>query len=117
MAAWKEVAGLDRLTAEMAAELTVEMLPEGLQKQIAETIGVDKLLLLSELLGGTTLYWPQLDTVLRPVRERRIKQEFNGYNYDALATKYGISAKWVRQLCGAPYAEGQLTIFDPAAGE
>ena len=108
---------MDKLTQEMATELTVEMIPDGIQRQIAEEIGVDKLLLLCELLGGTTLYWPQLDTVLRPVRERRIKAEFNGYNYDALAIKYGISAKWVRQICGSPYPEGQITIFDQASGQ
>ena len=97
---------------ELARELTVEMLPEGLYKQIAETIGTENFYKLAELLGGATVYIPKPESVTRPVRDARIKAEFNGYNHPELARKYGVTERWVRQLCGDGHPDGQLDLYD-----
>lgn len=94
-------------------ELTVEMLPdEGIYRQVAETIGVTNFYKLAELLGGATVYIPKPESILRPVRDAHIKAEFNGYNHPELAKKYGVTERWVRQLCGDGKLEGQIELED-----
>jgi Mor family transcriptional regulator len=96
----------------LAKELTLEQIPEGLYKQIAEAIGVENLVKLTQLVGGSTIYLPKTESVIRPVRDAKIKEEFNGYNHLELAKKYDVTERWVRQLCGGGHLEGQLSIFD-----
>jgi len=96
----------------LAEGLTLEMLPEGLYRMIAEAIGTDNFSRLAEVVGGTTVYIPKPESVTRPVRDVRIKEEFNGYNHPELARKYGVTERWVRRICGPGQAEGQLDIFD-----
>lgn len=97
---------------DLAKELTFEMLPEdGLYRQIAEAIGTENFYKLAEVVGGSTIYVPKPDSLTRPVRIAHIKEEFNGYNHPELARKYGVTERWVRQLCGPGQAEGQLDLF------
>ena len=96
----------------LAEGLTLEMLPEGLYRMIAEAIGTDNFYKLAEVVGGTTVYIPKPESVTRPVRDARIKEEFNGYNHPELARKYGVTERWVRRLCGPGQTEGQIDIFD-----
>lgn len=93
----------------LAEGLTLEMLPEGLYRMIAEAIGTDNFYKLAEVVGGTTVYIPKPESVTRPVRDARIKEEFNGYNHPELARKYGVTERWVRRICGPGQTEGQLT--------
>lgn len=79
-------------------ELTLEMIPEGLYRCIAEAIGVSNFLIITEMLGGATTYIPKKESILRPVRDKRILEEYNGYNQAELAKKYGVSERWVRLL-------------------
>lgn len=97
---------------ELLKDLTLEMIPEGLYKQIAEKIGVSNFYKLAEVVSGATVYIPKPESILRPARDARIKGEFNGYNHPQLAKKYGVTERWVRQLCGEGCAEGQMSIFD-----
>lgn len=71
---------------------------------------------LAEVVGGTTVYIPKPESVTRPVRDARIKEEFNGYNHPELARKYNVTERWVRQLCGDGKLEGQLELFDILTG-
>lgn len=96
---------------DLSKGLTIEMLSAELYKQIAEAIGTDNFYKLAEVVGGTTIYIPKPDSLTRPVRDARIKEEFNGYNHLELARKYGVTERWVRQLCGPGQAEGQLDLF------
>lgn len=95
---------------DMLKELTPEMLP-GFYGQIARAIGAEAFYRLAETTGGTTVYIPKPESILRPVRDRRIREEFNGYNHRALADKYGVTERWVRALCGDGRVEGQLDMF------
>lgn len=97
---------------ELSKELTVSAMPEGLYKQIAETIGAENFYKLAALIGGTTIYVPKPESLLRPLRDAHIKEEFNGYNHEELAKKYNVTVRWVRQLCGQGELEGQIDWFD-----
>jgi Mor family transcriptional regulator len=98
---------------ELLKELTVEMLPDGLYRQIAEAIGVVGFYKLTEVVGGATVYIPKPESLIRPARDARIKAEFNGYNHPELAKKYGVTERWVRQICGEGHLEGQLDLLNP----
>ncbi|MFR9189718.1 MAG: Mor transcription activator family protein [Anaerotruncus massiliensis (ex Togo et al. 2019)] len=37
------------------------------------------------MVGGSTVYIPKPESLIRPVRDARIKAEFNGYNHIELA--------------------------------
>lgn len=93
-------------------ELTPEMIPEGIYRDIAEEIGVVNFIKLAELLGGSTFYIPKAESFLRPVRDNRIKQDFNGYNHSELAKKYNLSERWIREICGEGQCKGQFSLFD-----
>ena len=79
-------------------ELTPDMLPDGLCRVIAEEIGTDNLLKLSVLLGGSSFYLPRRERILRPLRDRKILEEYNGYNTEELARKYEVSQRWVQEI-------------------
>lgn len=95
----------------LAQDLTLEMIQDGLYRDIAEEIGVLNLYKLSELVGGSTFYMPKPESLVRPVRDARIKAEFNGYNHLELAKKYDVTERWVRKLCGEGRHPGQTDIF------
>lgn len=97
---------------DLLKDLTIEMLPEGLYKEIAEAIGISNFYKLTEVVGGATVYIPKPESITRPVRDARIKAEFNGYNHPELAKKYNVTERWVRQLCGDGKLEGQLDLLD-----
>lgn len=98
-------------------ELTLEMIPSGIYRQIAELIGVENLASLAKLIGGTTFYLPKLESFIKPVRDTHIKKEFTGYNHVELARKYDVTERWIRILCGEGSCEGQISIFDIGADE
>ncbi len=97
---------------ELAKDLTLEMLPEGIYKDIAQAIGLENFYKLTKVVGGATIYLPKPESITRPVRDARIKSEFNGYNHLELAKKYGVTERWVRQLCGDGKLQGQMELFD-----
>ncbi|WP_032122029.1 Mor transcription activator family protein [Clostridium amazonitimonense] len=92
-------------------DLTVDMIPEGPYRDIADTIGVVNFIKLAEFVGGSTIYIPKADSFLRPARDLNIKKEFNGYNHSDLAKKYNLSERWIREICGEGHLEGQITLF------
>ena len=98
-------------------ELTLDMMPDGMYREIAEEIGVLNFLKIARLVGGTTFYIPKAESLMRPVRDMHIKRDFNGYNHKDLASKYDVTERWVRQICGDGSLEGQRTIFDINYGE
>lgn len=82
----------------MLEELTLEDIPKT-HKDIAEYIGIDAFKKLVELLGGSSLYIPKEASLTRPIRNRVIRETFNG-DYRVLARKYDISEAQVRNILG-----------------
>lgn len=97
---------------ELSKDLTLDMFGEGLYKKIAGAIGPENFVRLAEVVGGATIYIPKPESLVRPVRDARIKEEFNGYNHLELARKYDVSVRWVRELCGEGHPEGQISFLD-----
>lgn len=97
---------------ELSKELTVEMFQDGLWREIAKAIGAENVYKLAKVTGGVTVYIPRAESVVRPVRDARIKAEFNGFNHIELAEKYNVTERWVRALCGLGVTEGQIGFFD-----
>lgn len=79
-------------------ELTSSVLPDGICKRIAEEIGADNLLKLAVLVGGSTFYMPQAESILRPLRDQKIKEAYNGYNIPELAERYGVTQRLVQHI-------------------
>ena len=94
-------------------EITTEMLPEPYD-YYAGLIGMDNFYKLSKELGGTALYIPKTESLFRELRNKKIKEEFNGGNYKDLALKYGLSERFVREICAHAniVLPGQVTLFD-----
>lgn len=93
-------------------EMTLDMVKSGLQYQIAKVIGVQGYLQLCKLIDGDKVYIPEFESVITPLRNQKIKEEFNGYNHKELAKKYGLTPNWIRQICGEGWLKGQQTLFD-----
>ncbi|WP_104372427.1 Mor transcription activator family protein [Desulfocucumis palustris] len=72
-------------------------LPE-LYMTIASLIGLENTLLLAGKLGGESVYFPRLTSLNRYARNRRIQEEFTGYNIRSLAKKHHISIRRVQQI-------------------
>lgn len=92
-------------------DLTLDMIPEPYD-HIAQVIGIENFINLTKIVGGTTMYVPKADNILKPVRDKKIKAEFNGYNHGQLARKYNLSERWIIEICGEGNIEGQTSIFD-----
>lgn len=65
------------------------------------------------------MYIPQADTLLIPIRDRLIREEYNGYNVYELCKKWDLGESMVRtiirdkirELRQAPI-DGQVSLFD-----
>ena len=80
----------------MIEKLTLEDIPSS-HRDIAEYIGVEPFKKLVELLGGSSLQIPKEASLTRPIRNRIIRDKFNG-DYKALARKYNITEAQVRNI-------------------
>ena len=60
--------------------LTIDDL-DGENRELAELVGMEAFIKLVEVYGGTgKLYVPQADKVLIPVRDEKIREEYDGTN-------------------------------------
>lgn len=66
--------------------------------EIVDLLGMDTFKALVCNYGGSEPYIPRLESVVLNARNRRIKAEYSFSNEDALARKYHISARRVREL-------------------
>lgn len=57
---------------DLVKELTIDMVPDGNNRIIAETIGVENYYKLCSVVGGSTIYLQKPESVLRPVRDAHI---------------------------------------------
>ena len=69
--------------------LSINDIPDSI-KDVVEVIGIDAFKGLVKLAGGSNLYIPNESNLVKPIRNRKIKEEFNG-NYRDISIKYGIS--------------------------
>lgn len=97
-------------------KITMNDLDES-QQQVAEVIGLDNYKRLMATYGGVSIYIPKADQFERAARDGRIRAEFDGYNFRALAQKYGLTEVTIRSIVSdrvreirARPMDGQLTF-------
>lgn len=84
-----------------------------------ELIGFENTLKLAEVFSGETVFFKKIETLIRPGRNRKILEEFNGYNFKELGKKYGLTEIAIRDICkdhilrvrNRP-GENQMSFFD-----
>ena len=81
----------------MIEYLKIEDLPDSFY-DIADEIGMDTFIKLCELCGGSSVYIPTMKSILKPARNRVIKESFDGGNYKELARKHNITEVQVRKI-------------------
>ena len=69
----------DELLKELIDETRMEDIAERYQ-EIAKIVGDQKFVELSNYARGDEIYFPKVENVVSPARNRRIKKEFNGSN-------------------------------------
>ena len=90
------------------------------QRHLAEIIGIEKYKAVIREYGGLAVYIPKAEQVSRRLRNEKIRSEYNGSNYRALATKYGLSEVSIRCIVDDLSREiktkpidGQMNLFSP----
>lgn len=78
---------MDQLTKTLLDDLRLEDLQPG-SMELAEVVGTDAFKAIICHYGGSDLYVPSLSTVLIKPRDRKILQEYNGFNQKQLARVY-----------------------------
>ena len=86
----------------MIKYISKEDLPKVLQ-DLVDTIGIEAFKKLIENYGGSSLYIPNENSILKPIRNRLIKKHFNGNNYKELAKEFKISEMQVRNIINNVY--------------
>ena len=76
--------------------LTYSDIPDSI-KDIVDVIGMDAFKDLVKLAGGSNLYIPNESNLVKPIRNRMIRDEFKG-SYKDISVKYGISEVQVRNI-------------------
>ncbi|MDI3547906.1 MAG: hypothetical protein PWR10_1558 [Halanaerobiales bacterium] len=96
-------------------ESNIGDLPEP-YKTIAEQIGIEAALSLSEIYGGASVYFPKAERALQNIRNERIVKEFNGGNVTELARKYNLTETWIREILKSQNVnENQMSLFEEKA--
>ena len=72
--------------------------------------------MLSNYARGDELYFPKVENVVSPARNRRIKKEFNGYNSKELADKYNLTIKQIQNIMKDEPPVGQMSIEEWMGG-
>lgn len=81
-------------------------------KPIVDIVGIEKFVKLSEYAMGSELYFPKADSIIAPARNRRIIEEYTGYNHTELAEKYNLTTKTIAKILKDVPHPDQLNIFD-----
>lgn len=88
------------------------------QRDFAELVGLDTFRKLIEMYGGSSIYICKEDAILRQKRNLAIVEEFNGTNYLALAKKYSLTERTIREVINSTLGDGkyvtknQVSMFD-----
>ncbi|EJU21181.1 Mor transcription activator family protein [Peptoanaerobacter stomatis] len=92
----------------MLDKLTIDDIDNKEQRAIAEIIGIKAYISLVKNYGGTSIYILKEDSLVKDIRDNKIREEFNGGNYVYLAKKYNLSDRTIRDIIGNNKIEGQL---------
>lgn len=101
----------------MLNEITMDDLQEQ-HKEYAQVIGIKNLIALSENFGGTQIYIPKKDELIKIKKYKAIFEEFDGTNIKELAIRYEVSESTVyrvikdKMVHKSKAIDGQLSFAD-----
>ena len=93
----------------MLEYLTESDVPDSV-KDVVDVIGIDAFKDLVKLAGGSLLYIPNESNLVKPIRNRRIREEFKG-SYRYISMKYGISEVQVRNIINKEWIDFIIDLF------
>lgn len=82
-------------------DLVYDDVPDSL-KDIPSVIGMDNFIELIKIVGGTSVYFPSENNMLKAVRNRKIIEKFDG-DYKYLSHLYGLSEVQTRKIIRRAY--------------
>lgn len=65
---------------------------------IANTIGIEATIKLLKCEGGTRVYLPKADSIARRIRDRQIREAYDGYNSRQLAKQFNLSEMHIQSI-------------------
>ena len=89
--------------------LTESDVPDSV-KDVVDVIGMDAFKDLVKLAGGSLLYIPNESNLVKPIRNRRIREEFKG-SYRDISMKYGKSEVQVRNIINKEWIDFIIDLF------
>ena len=89
--------------------LTESDVPDSV-KDVVDVIGIDAFKGLVKLAGGSLLYIPNESNLVKPIRNRKIREEFKG-SYRDISMKYGISEVQVRNIINKEWIDFIIDLF------
>lgn len=78
-------------------QITLSDIPKS-HRDIAEMIGLESFIKLCKYCSGDEIYFPMVKSVSRKIRNRLIKEEYNGYNKKELSQKYNLSLTQIKKI-------------------
>lgn len=81
-------------------------------RDIVGIMGIECFIEMSEYAKGDTLYFPKVESILAPARNRIIKREYNGYNIKELAERYNLTTTQIGNILKDEPIAGQMSLFD-----
>lgn len=99
----------EELLNELVSEARMEDIAERYQ-EIVKIVGIANFVKLSNYARGDEIYFPKVESVVSPARNRRIKKEFNGSNDKELAEKYNLTLKQIWNILKDEPPIGQMTL-------
>ena len=100
---------------ELVGETRLEDIAER-YRDIVAIVGIEKFVELSNYARGDEIYFPKVENIVSPARNRRIKKEYNGFNDKELADKYNLTIKQIWNILKDEPPAGQMTIEELLAG-
>lgn len=101
----------EKLLNELIEDTTMDDIAER-YRDIVDIIGIRSFLRLSDYSRGDELYFPKVENVIAPARNRRIKKEYNGYNSMELAARYNLTIKQIQKILKDEPIAGQMDFED-----
>lgn len=95
-----------------ARDMRMEDIRNETMADLAELIGIEAMMKIVETFSGSMLYIPKVESVLAPIRDRHIREEFDGTNSRRLALRYNVSESWVFRVANEKQVFGQTSMFE-----
>lgn len=95
-----------------AKDMRMDDIKNPAMAEMAELVGIDAMMKIVECYSGSVIYIPKLESVLASIRDRHIREEYDGKNSRQLGIRYNVSESWVFRVVNRDQVYGQTSIFD-----